>query len=130
MPPSAKPNPTMRRNLIAVVSILALLAIGITGLAPLWKALLALVVVFGAGVSLRKAPVGLMIRIPGQGLLEVRSAADAESWQGRFDPLYANALFCAFRIRDPGRGRRVFGCFRDELPPETWRRVQVALRTG
>ncbi len=110
--------------------LLSLVAVLCSGLHA-WLSVMACLVVIALGSSaLRGAPVQPRLRMPQPGLVIVEADSLSGPWQGRLEPLYTSGFYCAFRVADPARGRRVFGLFRDELDTGSWRRLQVALRAA
>ncbi|MBY6205787.1 protein YgfX [Halomonas denitrificans] len=120
--------PRLRRLLVGLATLLALVAVVRSSLAA-WMALPSGLVVLALGArALYGGSKRLRIRYPQPGLVVVDTEARTGRWQGRFEPLYTSGFYCAFRVTDPARGSRVFGLFRDELDPDAWRRLQVVLR--
>ena len=119
----------MRRSLIAVIGALSLVAVA-TAPVPGWAVLFgAVLVVAVAGRALRRAPGAHRVeRIEG-GRIRLRTPAGS-CLHGAVEPAYSSGFFCAFTVHDPVAGSRRFGLFRDELDPEGWRRLRVALRAG
>lgn len=120
----------MRRTLVACGAGLALFSLSLLGFPAPVLLLTSLPVLLFALHSIRRAPSAVCLNLPEPGLVAIRFRPDQPLHQGRFDPLYASGPYCALRVRDPANGNRVFGLFRDELPTDSWRRLQVALRAG
>ena len=120
----------MRRTLVACGAGLGMAAVLLAGLSAVHSLFLSLLVAGIVVRALRRAPRHVRLSFPEPGTIVVQARADQPALRGRFDPLYAGGPYCALRIRDPAHGHRVIGLFRDEIPPETWRRLQVALRVA
>lgn len=122
--------PALRRLLVGTGMVLAGVAVLSSGLQA-WLSVVACLGVIALGSSaLRGAPVQPRLRMPQPGLVIVEAESLSGPWQGRLEPLYTSGFYCAFRVADPARGKRVFGLFRDELDSASWRRLQVALRAA
>lgn len=119
-----------RRLLIGSGTALALVAVDRTGLEAWASIAVVLLVIVVAALALRAASHRLRIRTPQHGLVIVEAETVPGAWQGRLEPLYTSGFYCAFRVVDPARGKRLFGLFRDELDPSSWRRLQVAVRAN
>lgn len=120
----------MRRTLVVCGAGLAGSAIFLSDLPAAYAFLLLLLLAWVVYRALRRAPGQVRLTLPEPGIVLIRPRDDQPALRGRFDALYASGPYCALRIRDPAHGNRVVGLFRDELPPEAWRRLQVALRVA
>ncbi|NKI35467.1 hypothetical protein HFP89_09845 [Wenzhouxiangella sp. XN79A] len=122
-------GPSARAWLVTLVGALAVLAAVTAPISP-WAALPATLFVVAVVVHALLGSPGRhhVERIEG-GRIRLRTPS-GQCLQGALQPAYCSGFYCAFTVHDPVAGSSRFGLFRDELDPDGWRRLRVALRSG
>jgi hypothetical protein len=118
-----------RSLLVAGMTILALVAVATAQLPSGIATVSALAVLFAGGRAAIAFRGRLHLDRIEDGRLRVQTPA-GETLHGTLQTHYCSRFFCAFAVDDPAAGIRVFGLFQDEVDPERWRRLRVALRSG